>query len=160
MAPSFMTMGLDCPLLQKEGQSRPNPLLIRSFPMRKPSITVNKSSFLGRGQIIPPNNCPPFGRKLIGSHENPEAEDPMYVRWEEKRYKEEDTPSPEEKQREQIVENWQVPCHPKYAIIRTRYWRGEMPARPLPQLEPVRSRPISNVFLAVVFALAVCCQRS
>ena len=86
--------------------------------MRRPSITVNKSSFLGRGQIIPPNNCPPFGRKLIGSHENPETEDPMYVRWEEKQYKEEDEPNLQVESKERTVHSWQVPSHPKLAIIR------------------------------------------
>jgi hypothetical protein len=128
--------------------------------MRRPSITADRSIFLGRRQIIPPSNCPPFGRKLIGSHGDPEPENPIYLRWEEKPYKEEDEPNLHVESKERTVHSWQVPSHPKLAIIRTQCWKGEVPAGRLPQLESIKSRPTSNLFLAVVFALAVCFRGS
>jgi len=128
--------------------------------MKRPSIDIKKDIFIGRRQSFPPSNFPPTGRKLIGSHEEPEPKDPLYLRWQEEQYKQEDVPNLQVQSKEQTVHNWQVPTHPKLARERILYQIVEIPPTSLYSPEAIRSRPISNVFLAVVFALAVCCRRS
>lgn len=104
-----------------------------------------------------PLNKPPE-KKLVGSHEGPRSHAPMYVRWDKYQLKEKEMHSPEVDGRDKIVENCQVPYHPKLVMAWSLCWRKETPAIICP--EPVRSRPVSNVFLALVFALAACSRRS